>query len=118
MGKFVVIAVVLSAFGPYVFGGFRTEQLVIYGLSLLLLPLVWPRLQFSSTAALTFATWLVYALAAILGAIAPSGYVSTFQRGPALAGVDNVAGPLAVMLLVWGTVRPAWPPDCSAPRRD
>jgi len=109
MGKFAVVAVVLAAFGPYIISGLRTEQIVIYGLLMLALPLAWPRVPVRTTplAALIFVTWFAYALVAVIGAVAPTGYASIFERGSVLSGVDNVVGPLAVMLLVWGTVRPA-----------
>ena len=107
MGKFAVVAVVLAAFGPYIIGGLRTEQVVVYGLLMLALPLAWPRVRTTPLAALIFVTWFAYALVAVIGAVAPTGYASIFERGSVLSGVDNVVGPLAVMLLVWGTVRPA-----------
>lgn len=105
LGKFVVVAVVLAAFGPYLIGGLRWEQVAIYGLLLLALPLTWPRARATPLAVRIFATWMVYALVALIGAVAPSGAASIFPRGAALAGIDNVMGPLAVMLLVWATVR-------------
>lgn len=110
LGRFVVLSVIAAVFGPYVSGpyvsgGVRTEQVTIYGL-LIMVGITWRRVKATPLAQFTFATWVVYALIAVVGAVAPVELPSVFLRGSVLAGLDNVTGPLWVMLLVWATVRP------------
>lgn len=107
VGSLVIVAVLLAAFGPYLIRGLRTEQAAIYSLSVFALPLAWPRVRVTPLATLIFGTWFVYALVAVVGVVLPVQLASIYPRGAVLAGIDNVTLPLAIMLLVWATVRPA-----------
>lgn len=92
--------VTASSFGPYVFGGLRTEQIVIYGSALAALPVL-HRLRITRLFALAMLCW-----GGIL-AVALAGIASSHDRpsGNAFAGVDNLALPSAALLLgaVWST---------------
>jgi hypothetical protein len=101
-GRYWVVLVVVGAFGPYLGGGVRTEQIVVYGLGLLLL---WPVLRGWSERprglGLVLALWLVPAFIAAVGALrshtAPSGYLLGTS---ALAGIDNYLMPVVLIALV------------------
>jgi hypothetical protein len=107
IGRLVIVAVLLAVFGPYLNGGLRTEQAAIYGLLVFALPLSWRRVRATPLARLIFGTWFVYALVAVVGVVFPVQLVSIYPRGVVLAGINHVILPLATMLLVWATVRPA-----------
>lgn len=100
---FVVALVVLSAFGPYVAGGLRTEQAVIYGLLLVALPFNALPMHVPVWGVRIGSTWLVLILAAVAGVAFP---IIGAPTGGELAGLDNLVLPLAVMLLTWAAARP------------
>jgi hypothetical protein len=104
-GRFAVLIMIISSFGPYLVGGIRTDQVVIYGLLGLVL-IARRRVRATPLAQLTFATWLVYDLVAFVGAVSPVELISVFPRGSILSGLNHLTGPLAVMLIVWAFVPP------------
>lgn len=101
--KFVVVAVACAAFGPYVFGPLRTEQLAVYGLMAALLPFRLIHLRTAGGLKLLIA-WAAVILVALLEVVFPSDFHAMWDSGQVLAGLDNLVLPLAVMLLVWSTV--------------
>lgn len=102
--------VVLAAFGPYVFGGLRTEQLAIYGLLITLGLALAPTTRMTSLRGL--AAWRLLTTWALLLTIAAASSIGIlwttprWPQGDLLSGLDNLTGPVAVMLLVWLTVDP------------
>lgn len=103
LGAFVVTALAIATFGPYVLGGLRTEQIVLYGLAV---PLVIFLLPFISLrGGLRFLIpWSLYVIVALLGAIFPSRLIPPHLPGELFAGLDNILAPLALMLLIWVAV--------------
>lgn len=99
----VVALVILGAFGPYLTGGLRTEQAVIYGLLLVSLPFRLLSMRVPAWGVRIGVAWLAYALAAVVGVALP--VVGTPLRGAELAGLDNLLLPIAVMILIWSTAR-------------
>lgn len=92
---------VISAFGPYVVGGIRTEQIANYGSLALVLLLGWPwRRTFPVRALPLVLLWTGYLSIAVIGALDPPVNDTGFQSGSTFAGVDNLLSPLALMLVV------------------
>jgi len=90
--------VITAVYGPYTsISGLRTEQLAVYGSVALALPLVWRIRPTRQTLTLS-SVWTVYALVGLLGALWPITAVA-YGPGNTLAGLDNLALPLAVLLL-------------------
>lgn len=103
---FLATILALAAFGPYVIGSVRTEQLAVYGAFVVLVPFRWWR--FRPGVGLWLALpWGVLAFVAALGAALPDRYPMPYPAGDALAGLDNVLLPLVLMALVWMSVPPA-----------
>lgn len=99
----LVGALVVGTFGPYLFGGVRLEQLVVYGLALLVLP--FSMLRFNPAGGMRFLIpWVVYIFVASLGILVPSALAAPYESGSVLAGYDNILAPLVTMLLVWSKV--------------
>lgn len=98
--KNVIIAVVaLSAFGPYVVGGFRTEQIVVYSFAVGLATTArWIGLRPSRAGKIMLALGGVQLAVAVAGALSPPVNTTAYQAGSVLAGVDNLALPIAVLL--------------------
>lgn len=106
MGKFAVIAVTLSVFGPYLVGGVRTDQAVIYGLALVTLPLCLPFIR--PAGGMKFlAPWSVMFMVSLIGALFPIRLSLRWGQGGVFAGLDNLMLPLVVMLVLWCTVKSA-----------
>lgn len=92
----------LAAFGPYVGGGFRTEQVALYGALLALAARLWWLRARPSEHGVAVAVLLGSFLAlAALGAVAPPPNGTRWPQGSALAGLDNAAGPLAALAVAW-----------------
>lgn len=99
----VVALIVFGAFGPYLSGGLRTEQAVIYGLLLVVLPFNVLTMHVPKWGVRIGATWLIYILAAAVGVAFP---IIGAPAGSELAGLDNLLLPVAAMVLVWAAARP------------
>lgn len=103
MPGFVVTAICLATFGPYLVGSVRTEQAVVYGLFLLMLPVILG--NFRGVGGIRFlAPWVGYVAIATLGVVAPSGMPAPYDPGVLLGGYDSILLPLALMLLIWAVV--------------
>lgn len=108
-GKFVVVTLILAAFGPYVAGSVRTEQVAVYGLLALTLataPTIRAHSLRGAAAWRLASTWTLYAAVAAAASVGSLAAPPRWAQGPLLAGLDNVVAPLAVMLLVWLSVDP------------
>ncbi|MBX3089079.1 MAG: hypothetical protein KF772_00660 [Cryobacterium sp.] len=102
LAKVVIIVISVATFGPYVSGGIRTEQVAVYGLLVLLTPLLIHRLNLSGGKPLLL-LWVTYIVLASFAVLAPM-QGSPYPMGNLLAGYDNILLPLAIMLLIWTTV--------------
>ncbi len=93
----------VAAFGPYTpVSGIRTEQVVVYGLfAVALMSLRWCRFRFTRAAVLALGLLTAAALVAVLGTVMPVPELTGFGRASALAGLDNLALPLAVLVTLW-----------------
>ena len=103
----VIVVAVASNFGPYLIGGVRTDQVVLYGTSLavvVLAPWAWLRWRPTGLAIRLTAVWFGYVLVGITSSLgAPTG---RYLPGSALAGLDNLLLPLAALATVWLLVTP------------
>lgn len=101
--RLLVLIIGIAVFGPYVVGGIRTEQLVIYLLLVALVPATF--LRFRPQGTLRFLVpWVAYILVGLVAVIFPLSKAAPFGPGGLLAGLDNVLLPLAIMLLIWSVV--------------
>lgn len=103
----VALATVLavSAFGPYLVGGLRLEQFVVYGLAAWLLPRNLRRLKDMSAPARGFvACWLAILVLSMVRLVFPDA--SDVPRGSLLAGADNLLLPLVAFGLGVTLARP------------
>jgi hypothetical protein len=101
--------IVVSAFGPYVVGGLRTDQLFIYAVavgSALLAPVRWLRAPAPAPVLGMALNWAIYAAVALIASIQASSLVMQWDRGSFLSGADNVLLPLAVMAICVMYIRP------------
>lgn len=100
---FVVVGVSIMAFGPYVVGSIRTEQIFVYGLLVALAPIVLSQFR-PHFGWRFFLPWLAYIAIATLGAVFPTTILMPWREGSLLGGIDNVTQPLVIMLLAWSIV--------------
>ncbi|WP_018503389.1 hypothetical protein [Parafrankia discariae] len=96
-----VVTVIVAAFGPYLFAGFRTEQLAVYTTVLCTLPAISPRLWIGRAFLLVFGIWAVSAAFVTINAGSVL-VVGPYLPGSTLAGIENYVYPVAVLLLVAG----------------
>ncbi|MGQ0844950.1 MAG: hypothetical protein ACT4QF_12520 [Sporichthyaceae bacterium] len=104
----------LSAFGPYVVLGMRTEQLSAYGIAffaILGVPWLWRRPASNPRTTMLMALWGTYAGVALLGAVASIVEPVDIEPGPLFSGLDNMFLPLAVMTVVLLYGRSEWRRD-------
>lgn len=90
-----------SAFGPYLVGNIRTEQLGIYGAAVTLLPFTFVRARPYLP---VFLPWIAIIVVALLGLIPPTAHSSVYEPGNMLSSLDNLVLPIMILLLVWGIV--------------
>lgn len=107
----LIVVLVASAFGPYLVGGVRTEQLVIYGVAAILFlsaPWRWLGARLPGTIVSVVVVWGFYALIGAVGVIWPpvNSTPWAYQDGP-FAGLDNLFLPLATLGLLVMNVRPS-----------
>lgn len=96
----LVAAIAAATFGPYLIGSVRTEQLAVYGAGALLLPLTFIHVRPYLP---VFLSWLTIIVVALIGLIPPTAH-DVIKPGNALSSLDNLALPVAVMLVVWAIV--------------
>lgn len=103
------VVLVASAFGPYVYGGFRTDQPLVYGLvglTAVFAPWRWLTMPSPSPILPMIFNWSIYAVIATVGVLEPIQHSLPWLPGSALAGLDNVWLPVGVMLLAVMYIRP------------
>lgn len=94
-GRWACAVLALSVFGPYVGAGLRTEQIFLYLLASAS-ALFLPRLRLAKSFAFVFLAWFALFLVAFIVGLHPPP--SSFAYGNLLAGLDNLAVPLACLL--------------------
>ncbi|MDJ0324450.1 hypothetical protein QMG61_11835 [Cryobacterium sp. PH31-AA6] len=99
----IVAIIALSTFGPYVAGSIRTEQIAVYGASLVILPFTISALRTRGGLRLLI-PWVLYITIALLGVVFPSLIVARWEPGSVLAGVDNMLLPLMILMILWSVV--------------
>jgi hypothetical protein len=101
-GTLVAGVLALGAFGPYLFSACRTEQVAVYAVAVVLaVNANWTRIRPSSTGIVVMSLLGIELLVAVIGAADPPQNTTTYQLGRALAGVDNLLLPMAVVAIVW-----------------
>ncbi|MDT0193788.1 hypothetical protein Q9R30_00280 [Arthrobacter sp. AB6] len=98
---FLVGVLTAAAFGPYVTGNIRTEQLAVYGAAAVLLPFT---VAFTRPYIPVILPWSGLILASVMGLIPPTAHSSNYPPANMLSSIDNLFLPLVVMLLVWSVV--------------
>lgn len=101
--------ITLSAFGPYLVGGLRTDQpftYLVFLITVVLLPWRWMGVVTPAPIFPILLVWSIYASVACIGGIRWGGWPLPFDRGALLAGVDNVLLPVATMSIAAMWVRP------------
>lgn len=101
VARFATSAIVIAAFGPYVVGPIRLEQVVTYGLLLLALPIALMSFRPPRWGLAIMGAWLSYMLAACVALAMPPFNRTRWPEGSVVAGLDNLILPVAVMLVVW-----------------
>lgn len=107
-GALFWVAYVAAFFGPYLAGGIRTEQAVIYGTAGcvgLLLAWRWPQVTAPGPLVLALAAWGLMVAVATLGTLGETPF--GWPAGSTVAGLDNLLSPLAVATAVLLLVTPA-----------
>ena len=99
-GKVLLAVLIVSAFGPYLYGGIRTEQVAVYALALLLLPWLWIRIRPTPVMAVVLGLWVTLLAVAVFGWIDAPPNRSAFGLSSATANLDNLLLPVAVALVV------------------
>lgn len=103
--KFVVLAIVWAAFGPYLYGGIRTEQLAVYGFLVLLIVLPFLSVKLRVMGGMKLLVPMICVLViASLDVMFPTPFDAAWDSGQTLAGFDNLFLPIAVMLVIWALV--------------
>lgn len=101
--KLVVLGMAVAAFGPYISGSVRTEQAVVYSLFLLVSVRalrVWP----SKCGRMLFIATVGALASSMFGVAFPSSQTPLYEPGSLYAGLDNMALPVAVLVIVWVVV--------------
>lgn len=102
IGSHLLVAVlIVAAFGPYLTGSIRSEQLVVYALAPLLV-FTFVRLKTWSIGLLS--AWILALIVVSLGHLFRSSTRAPWAPGSALAGYDSLLVPLVIMLLIWTLV--------------
>lgn len=98
--------VTLSAFGPYLAAGVRTEQIAVYGSVVLMGLGMWLPIYWCGTRAPVpfLFLWGGYAAIVIIGALLPVHNLTGFPTGSTPPGIDNALIPLAMLLITWAWV--------------
>lgn len=96
----LLILILASAFGPYVLGGVRTEQMVVYGLAIVLPALTITRWNPPPRTVLILLLLLAYIVGATLVTSMQPGLPIDITPGNLFAGLDKAALPLALGLVV------------------
>jgi hypothetical protein len=106
-GRLLIPIMTISAFGPYLAAGIRTEQIVVYVAAACLLPFTWTRLNSTPSLRVVILAYVGLITIAGVGSFFPLLNRSGIAPGNALAVLDNFTLPLAVVLLTASEVNVA-----------
>lgn len=101
----LVAALCLSAFGPYLIGGLRVEQIVVYGLAAVIVPFAFP--FFRAISLRLVIPWALFVTVSVIAVVSPVTANLPWERGSLIASADNLLLPLAVLLMLSCVVRPS-----------
>jgi len=103
----VVTLIALSIFGPYLIGGIRTEQFVVYGLAAGFVPfLFWKASRVTAALGVVIGAWVTLIAIALIGWSLPPPNDTPYASGSPFANLDNLVLPLSCILLTLLTVPP------------
>lgn len=97
----VIVLVVLSAFGPYVAAGIRTDQLAIYGLAPVVAVFGMWNAQTTKRQAAILAAWLFFTVFTLIATFT----VRLSLSSGVLSDLDSVLLPLAIAVIVLSVTR-------------
>lgn len=98
--RLVLAGVMLATFGPYVAGGLRTEQIVVYGVAAVTAVVLLVRYRWVLPSYLPLGgAWAAYLVIAAVAAVVPPASVAPWGPGSLSGGVDNLALPLGAFLV-------------------
>lgn len=106
--RLLIITLVLAAFGPYIFGSIRTEQLAVYSMTIFIL---FTFIRLKAWTMSLIISWLGFLVAATIGLIFPYTGLVLWSRGNLFAGYDNILLPLIIALAIWSLI-----PEGGAPQ--
>ncbi len=89
----------LSAFGPYLVGGFRTEHLAVYLIAVFLVPYRLGRIHCPPALLALLTSWMVIATIAAVGYLWPPVNATGYRAGSAVASLDNLVLPATCALV-------------------
>lgn len=101
--RWLIVGVIASSFGPYLTSGIRTDQVTVFALAVLLAvgaPSMWLRWRPSVMATNLLLVWGLYLAIGVIGSFG-APIISDFPPGSTLAGINRLAIPFAIMLVVW-----------------
>lgn len=101
--RMLIMALLLAAFGPYILGPIRVEQLTVYAVAAFAL---FALAALRSWSFGLLVAWACYAVSATIGVVFPFEGSLPWGQGNLLAGYDNILLSLAVMLIIWSFVPP------------
>lgn len=105
-GRVLAAAVIIAAFGPYIAPGIRTEQALVYIVApFALLAIVGATKGLPRVLGSIATVWVVYAIVAGFGGIAPPYNSTPYDSGSLFAGLDNLALPIAVLVIAVALAR-------------
>jgi hypothetical protein len=92
----------LSAFGPYIVSGMRTEQVVVFTLAIWTLATGWPHLMRGQPGLLpVMVLWLGLIAVTLIGTCWRPLEIGTYGTQPVSHGLAALLLPLALMMLAW-----------------
>lgn len=108
----IIVLLISAAFGPYLIGSVRTEQMVVYGLTLYCLPALMARARVKRFPLCMFGLWSFILITSLVISI-PNLVSGEVTMRAFLAGLDHLLCPLAIMAIVASvrTLRGSEPED-------
>jgi hypothetical protein len=104
-GGILILAMAAGAFGPYIAGSIRTEQAIVYLIALVTIPM-FVRMRPDRGGAIALTGLIGVLCTSLFGLVLPPSRSRAFVPGGVVGGLDNLALPVAVLIIVWTIVRP------------
>ena len=110
-GVAIIVMVAILAFGPYVAGGLRTEQIALYGaFALLITRAALPKIRPNGHGVAILVLLALELSVGLIGVVDPISNTTPYQFGSTLAGIDNFTLPIVALLVAWMLVGPTGDP--------